>query len=156
MSCVLYLREPMGTDIPNSWNTSSAMAGLITSRLWTLVGVPLCPGYWHNFEGLQYFPRPYRWRGQTRNFLTCSCDKTFEPSPLQDDHVLFEVYTRQKTFFLVVQLNHLLHSYRNTVSERPREDPQSKKPFFDKEQASAMITWLFLFLDPLTPASADP
>ena len=23
--CVLYLREPMGTDIPNSWNTSFAM-----------------------------------------------------------------------------------------------------------------------------------
>jgi len=48
-----------------------------------------------------------------------------------------------------VQLNHLgIHT--ETVSERPREDPQSKKPFFDKEQTSAMITWLFLFLGPLT------
>ena len=81
--------------------------------------------------------------------------QTVEASPLQDDLVFFQICTRQKTIFrCVVTLSR--HSYRNTVSLRPREDPQSRKPSFDKVQESAMIIWLFLFLRPLTPVSADP
>ena len=47
------------------------------------------------------------------------------------------------------------HSYINTVSVRPREDPQSRRPSFDKVQAFATITWLFLLLRLLTPVNAD-
>ena len=81
--------------------------------------------------------------------------QTVEANPLQDDLVFFQVCTRQKTIFRCV-VTSSRHSYRNTVSVRPREDPQSRRPSFDKVQASAMITCLFLFLRPLTPVSADP
>ena len=81
--------------------------------------------------------------------------QTVEANPLQDDLVFFQVFTRQKTIFRCV-VTSSRHSYRNTVSVRPREDPQSRRPSFDKVQASAMITCLFLFLRPLTPVSADP
>ena len=63
---------------------------------------------------------------------------------------------RDKKQFFRCAVKSSQHSYRNTVSERPREDLQSKKPFSDKEQTSAMITWLFLFLGLLTLVSADP
>ena len=78
-----------------------------------------------------------------------------EASPLRDDLVLFQICTRQKTIFRCV-VKSSRHSYRNTVSVRPRENPQYRKPCFDKEQESAKIIWLFLFLHPLTPVSADP
>ena len=81
--------------------------------------------------------------------------QTVEASPLQDDLVFFQICTRQKTFFRCV-VTSSRHSYRNTVSVRPREDSQSRKPSFEKVQESAMIIWLFLFLRPLTPVSADP
>ena len=74
---------------------------------------------------------------------------------MQDESYSLKSARDKKQFFRCA-VKSSRHSYRNTVSERPREDPQSKKPFFDKEQTSAMITWLFLFLAPLTPVSADP
>ena len=75
--------------------------------------------------------------------------QTVEASPLQDDLVFFQICTRQKTIFRCV-VTSSWHSYRNTVSVRPREDPQSRKPSFDKVQESAMIIWL------LSIFSADP
>ena len=61
-----------------------------------------------------------------------------------------------KKNFLGVQLNHLgIHTEILSLSDHVRiRSPRNL--FFDKEQTFAMITWLFLFLGPLTPVSADP
>ena len=147
--CVLFLREPIGTDISNNWDTSLAMVGLITSRNLTLVGGPLCPEYWHSFEGLPYLPIPWRWRAQKGNVFTS------RPALCRMTSYSFRFASDKKQFFRCV-VTSSPHSCRNTVSVRPREDPQSRRPYFDKEQASARITWLFLFLRPLTLVSADP
>ena len=93
--------------------------------------------------------------------------QTVEASPLQNDLVFFQICTRQKTIFRCI-VTSSRYSYRNTVSVRPREDPQSRKPWQSTEirhhggsgrknrNNQIMIIWLFLFLRPLPPVSADP
>ena len=135
---VLFLREPIGTDMSNNRNTSLAIDHVTTfyAGRWSFVPTALkasstCP-YHSDGEHKRSRPAPYR---MTSYFFWFARDK--------------------KQFFRCV-VTSSRHSYRNTVSVRPREDPQSRRPSFDKEQASTMITWLFLFLRPLTLVSADP
>ena len=99
--------------------------------------------------------RSYHSDGEHKHVMFSLLHETVEASPLQDDLLFFQIFTRQKTIFRCV-VTSSRHSYRNTVSVRPREDPHSRKPSFDRVQESAMIIWLFLFLRPLTPVSADP
>ena len=108
------------------------------SRPLTFAGEDLCSGYWHNRDGLQYFPRPKRWRGQTRSFLTSSRDIRFRPALCRITSYSLR-FERDKLQFFKCTLISSRHSYKKTVSVRPRDEPQVITPILDKEQTSAMV-----------------